>query len=399
MAFVRNVTVFVLATTALFQRIEDIQKTWGSVFQDLFFVMGTNRRDYHFLMNRSSCVENGNGNNVSWRHRRRLAKVYRAGKQTNPRDSLELYKCQLRDVGLYNILYAGNCTGEYYGIGPTCRCQAAMRFFIANVNLMFRHSQWFIFSDDDVYIRPFAVQKLLEYVNIISLPSNEPIALVQGTTNRGFHFSHIAALKSNDNACCSNPNLLCRLKSTFAFGFAQPAFLNRNALMLMSRAVDSNGLTRLQSIYGGSHDILLGLLIWMHQIKTFTFEKVYYARREFNITELLQFSFKAPCLIALHRATKRKRRPRFGSPAGDWTCGHADFARKMNDTYNFATVLSSDILDTVHRQEECGKRAFDLLAIKPGQNSINKTKFSRLAKNLSEQFSLFLPEHCAMIET
>ena len=395
MAVVSNITVFVLATTALFDRMEDIQKTWGSVFPHLFFVFGTNRIDNLFLTKRGGCVESSIGKRLLLRHRRRLAKVYRAGQQTKPRDSLELYTCRLRDGDLYNVLYAANCTGEYYGIGPTCRCQAAMRFFLLNANMMFQYSQWFIFSDDDVYIRPFAVQKLLEYVNVNS-PLNEPIALVSVTTNEGFRFSHIAALKSNNNACCSDSNLFCRLKTTFEFGFAQPAFLNRNALMSMSHAVGSNALTRLQNVYGGSHDIILGLLIWMHQIKTFSFDKVYYGWPELNITELLRISFQQPCLIAVHKASKRKRRPRFDSLAGDWTGGHIDFARKMNDTYLLATVASSAVTDTVHRQEECGIQAFDLLVKKPGQKSIQKTKFLRLASTFSEQFSLFLPEHCSV---
>ena len=101
-----------------------------------------------------------------------------------------------------NVLYTGNCTGEYFGYGPACRCQEAMRFYLYNTRLtrssaintrdamelqseaqrethkgkeggqgmgllnnnnrsLFENVRWFLFIDDDLYLRPYALRALL----------------------------------------------------------------------------------------------------------------------------------------------------------------------------------------------------------------------------------------------
>lgn len=47
----------------------------------------------------------------------------------------------------------------------------------------------------------------------------------------------------------------------------------REALSYMYNSIELNGLTGLQSVWGGSHDALLGLLVWMYSIPTYSFER------------------------------------------------------------------------------------------------------------------------------
>lgn len=386
----QDVAVFVLSTTYLLHRMEGISNTWGIMFPHLYFVLGTNKYDESFLLK--------NCRDTKGETRRRLKA--RNGTQTSPRDVLMLYQCRYRrnqNKKAFNAIYAGNCTGEYYGIGPTCRCQAAMRFFLAYArDSMFKNSQWLLFLDDDVYLRPFAVKKVLELISLPTLPNHQPVVLVSDSLNTGFRFSQAPALKNNGNACC-NRRTPCKTP-IFEFGFAQPAFINRDALVLMGRAVERNGLTNLHALYGGSHDILLGLLVWMHQITVYSFKATFWSS-ELNTSELAQVSFDPQCNIMFHKVKRRRRLPRPGlSPAGDMTAGHEDFAQKLNEKYFVTTISSKEYVPDakdISRQELCGEKAFHLLIRKPGQTSILKTAFAPLAAKLSTNFSLFLPSHCA----
>jgi hypothetical protein len=53
-----------------------------------------------------------------------------------------------------------NETGEYYGLGPTCRCQETMRYYYY-LNDIHKSFDWFIFMDDDIYIRPYSLLSFL----------------------------------------------------------------------------------------------------------------------------------------------------------------------------------------------------------------------------------------------
>ena len=47
-------------------------------------------------------------------------------------------------------------------------------------------------------------------------------------------------------------------------------------LALMRAAVDANGITEMQSIWGGTHDMLLATLLFMYKIPLFSVRSVYY---------------------------------------------------------------------------------------------------------------------------
>jgi hypothetical protein len=46
-------------------------------------------------------------------------------------------------------------------------------------------------------------------------------------------------------------------------------------MLMMRSAINDNGLTRLQSVWGGSHDAILGLLLWLYSIPTYSLEKFF----------------------------------------------------------------------------------------------------------------------------
>jgi hypothetical protein len=59
-----------------------------------------------------------------------------------------------------------------------------------------------------------------------------------------------------------------------SFGPLQPALLNRAATEQLRAGIAQNSLTGLQAVWGGTHDYLLGLLLWMHDMPLLSFEQV-----------------------------------------------------------------------------------------------------------------------------
>ncbi len=45
---------------------------------------------------------------------------------------------------------------------------------------------------------------------------------------------------------------------------------NRAAMVLMNNGIQENALTELQSTWGGTHDALLGMLLWVYAVPTFS---------------------------------------------------------------------------------------------------------------------------------
>jgi hypothetical protein len=154
------------------------------------------------------------------------------------------------------ILFTANCTGEYFGMGPTCRCQEAMRYFLSQsnsktksnnqqelqhtVNAMgnkFENVEWFLFMDDDVYLRPFALISLLRTLTsnrnhtsdllnkehkqqAIDIASrNQPIAMVSA------QFFHGPMIRPKQGSATAKDK--CRSLLSVDYCFAQPALLNK----------------------------------------------------------------------------------------------------------------------------------------------------------------------------
>lgn len=144
-----NIAIFVLATTlrnSIENRIVPISSTWGFQFEHLYFVMGTNQPDKDYLNDRCKLQEDPHG--------RSLARA----PPSSQADKLFEYRCIPGNFPV-NVLLTANCTGTYFGLGPTCRCEESMRFFWTASR--FSTVQWFMFIDDDVYIRPLPLMTML----------------------------------------------------------------------------------------------------------------------------------------------------------------------------------------------------------------------------------------------
>lgn len=59
--------------------------------------------------------------------------------------------------------------------------------------------------------------------------------------------------------------------SALLMNAASHAILSREGMLLMRAAIQSNGLTELHRTWGGSHDFLLGCLLWLFDLPTYSF--------------------------------------------------------------------------------------------------------------------------------
>lgn len=259
-----DIAVFILATTEkngkyhqdyptyLESRIVPIRETWGQYFPVMNFVFGTNKKDYDFLS--EQCREVIHASEPASINRRLKAK----SEQRQSENRVIQFKCPIYEMeshyGLstrtdtsnasftnpmktqymtstllyeFDALFVANCTGEYFGIGPTCRCQESMRFF--NQDASMQKAEWFIFMDDDIHFRPHALQTMLtglsDGTNTNITHTDQGLALVGTNNYRTFEFSK----KDPPHSCLKNI-------TAFSFPFAQPAIINRyffgNALLV-----------------------------------------------------------------------------------------------------------------------------------------------------------------------
>ena len=125
------------------------------------------------------------------------------------------------------ILLTGNCTGEYFGIGPTCRCQETMRYFYRHMNTTFKHVQWFLFMDDDMYFRPYSLLSMLRHVERNDtigrnqvFTTGQTLALVGAAT---FHGNQLKAKLTSDPKVMQT----CMIVLEMGYSFAQPAIINK----------------------------------------------------------------------------------------------------------------------------------------------------------------------------
>lgn len=256
-----DVAVFILATTrtngrykqdypTYFEsRIVPIRETWGQYFPQLYFVFGASKHDQNFLTQQCRSHASADG-----KESRRLA----AGKShVQLEDTRTLYSCPVYELDShylsrvsssndtlrnptinkqhsmlydFNALWTGNCTGDYFGAGPTCRCQEAMRYFLHEPSM--QKNEWFIFMDDDILFRPFSLLSMLtELTNGVGGSTystketagtqGTKIALVAPTKHRGFEFSKRGIKEGSTEVH------RCRNSSAYEFPLAQPAIINR----------------------------------------------------------------------------------------------------------------------------------------------------------------------------
>jgi hypothetical protein len=91
-----------------------------------------------------------------------------------------------------------------------------MRYFLSSNNL--KLFDWFIFIDDDIYLRSFSLLQMLTSLKFNAHFHNKPVAIVPSQVSRGFSFSKY---KLNNGLF---RNVSCLVHD---FSFAQPAIINK----------------------------------------------------------------------------------------------------------------------------------------------------------------------------
>ena len=419
-----SLAIFILATTRHFQqissfesRIKPIAGTWGSVFPHMYMVFGTNVFDASFLISscqlKASYGDAGSGNSSESNNIGSGRHLYASAPQMNSINRTDVYECE---QGI-KVLYVGNCTGEYFGMGPTCRCQEAMRYFIFSQQQEFTSFsgayslsgvKWFAFMDDDVYIRPYSLLALTRRVQShdafrqhlachktadfsTSVSGSKGVVLVSTNTSRGFGFSKRFGLFNND---LKRPNLnhTCRQHK---FPVCMPAIIHYKAMESLASAISSNALTNLQIIWGGTHDALLGLLLWQYDIPIYSMSCCY-KETKMTVERLNALSnplVKRNSNVGIYRdvfIVHRVKNMRSGRRGEHAVPSQYDIARYFGDEYNNSELLVSN----KREQEEIGGAGADKLSPMPS-SSVGKTVFAPRAKTLKEKYELFHHNDCA----
>lgn len=453
-------------------RMLPITNTYGSQL-DIFFVFGTNKYDLDFLNQRCS-LHSADVHDNSKVGRRSL-KARKA--QTRPMNRLEEYKCPLHREESYKyqkqqktsakvlpaadlqgldreitVLRAANCTGEYFGYGPTCRCQETMRYFISQ-SVSYDNSagrsknrwEWFMFIDDDIYMRPYAV---LSFINTFEkqhkkqlkdsggTTSSTPLVVVATSKLKGFEFSKVwkhdgnGRLRSQEqesrqkfsNVTDALP-INCSVPGVHRFSRAQPVLINREAIVQMRTAIDANALTDLQSVWGGTHDCLLGMLLWMYRMPTYSMDNVLFGAElmVFNgtdrittlpkhIKEMKQDRQRAfTDYVYFHRVQGMQRYRRVKKtgqlvPHRGFIASHYDIARLLGEETAYESEGTGTALEEMKAiQSRAGERAASQLrrmdvegSGKRGKAGVAATVFAEKALSLSTQYHPFAPEDCAL---
>jgi len=255
-----SIAVFLLATVGsqleIYQhRISPLVDGWGAYFPQLYFVFGRNKFDKQFLDQQCRLIDSSanemkqdvhsinhvNSDRTVPSQRQLLARYA----QTPLKHDMMTYECTTDAGNSFYGLFAANCTGEYYGIGPTCRCQEAMRYFSFSSppSLNMSTAEWFIFMDDDLYVQPFLLLALLSRFHA----QEDAVALVAGL-----------------------PGEFRRMKSSpecfRQFSMAMPGILSRKSITRLAPSIHANGLTIAQAHWRGTHDVLFGFLLWLYDI-------------------------------------------------------------------------------------------------------------------------------------
>ena len=125
-------------------RLAPIHETWGSYLTSTFFVLGRNKPDYDFIQ--YHCMQkviSASTLHVDVESENRRVLVPKV-KQIESKDTMELHHCPSRTPIRNNklplkVLVSRNCTGEYFGMGPTCRCQESMRFYFLSLSKYYQY--------------------------------------------------------------------------------------------------------------------------------------------------------------------------------------------------------------------------------------------------------------------
>jgi hypothetical protein len=144
-----------------------------------------------------------------------------------------------------------------------------MRWFLQDGR--FQTKRWFMFIDDDIYIRPLIFSQFVEYLERNKTVTSNPVAFVSATRSAGVKNIR---LRQSNGSYVPLPNECKNLWKGSMF-YAQPALLNRLAMFRLRPMIENQGLIALQQVWGSSHDAVLGIALWVHGISMFSFASSY----------------------------------------------------------------------------------------------------------------------------
>ena len=251
---IKNVGIFLLASLSnavelgekepdkdyinYFQRLVAAKQTWASRAHVFFGVTGQGSAESRALRNQTAC-------------RNQTLHFYEL--MNRPSYEFHVYNC----TGDIRILHFPYCNGESFGAqGPCCRCNGAMKFFLDLYQAHRRGSfpQWFVFSDDDYYMR-------LEYLEaVLAAPSLDPFDAYSLRPYEGDKFFGYPGYgMSIFNHNCSVPCI-------HRHGWMGWGGLSIGALIKLHSSLRANELVNLCSQWGITHDIGFGLYTYLQAL-------------------------------------------------------------------------------------------------------------------------------------
>ena len=228
----------------------------------------------------------------------------------------------------------------------------------------------------------------------------------------------------------------CSVPGVYDFPAAQPAFVNSAAMRVLRSALDANGLTELQKIWGGSHDVNLGMLFWLYRIPLLSFFDAYVSVEIENETPP-PGTVDASKAIVFHKV-RHYQKKQAGAKAGRskvkakgeragmgtekaaataaaWVAGQHQIASILNESllyphpssFSSSKSKSGSTSKRPQRSEiefekirkwhfEIAAKGFEMLSPLLPSGVLN-TSFADRARRLQQQFSVFLPRDCKLL--
>lgn len=341
--------------------------TWGQYLpeKNVYFVFGNDAYDKKFL--EKSCL-----------------------KDTSPLTSslaVEEYICPHGDHhaegisypnSTVNILLFKSCRGTYYGKGPTCRCQSSLIWYMESyipqnriVDIFASSSsnasnQWAVFIDDDIYFRPYALISMIDYC----------------FGNRSTASVFVADIGKNGMDLSKKWNRTLHTSCNRHYlPVAMPLIISIEAVSQLLPALKSNSMMQLQKLWGGTHDMIIGMLISMYGIPTYSFQRHYSNELFFKETGITL----SDDIIIVHKVKNMKKSHKSVVDQYDVAMYFYDQTISNNSKYSLDNIIRRQILAGANASK-------DLIAL---PNTLNQSRYhSKFMSRRGNEYVPFVFEDC-----
>ena len=240
-----------------FSRVIASKLTWGKRINEFYMVTGDGDVERKVLYNNSICTNHTND--------------YINGELITQKGTMEIYKCL--DINVLHIPFCSN--HNFYPNGPCCRCNAAMNYYLNKILIDDKLPQWFIFSDDDFYIRTDYVQSILHHMKSKDYHLNieSPYIIIPfgnkfkqpNWWNRSpgqyevFQSKKYTQYCLNHDRCNNTCSHRCIMSAIGGF--------NKHAIIKLQDSIRNYDLLDLCLSWSCSHDVGLGMYFYFTQFK------------------------------------------------------------------------------------------------------------------------------------